>query len=588
MKKQFILSVMLLVIMVLSSCHNQNQNQKHNNSADDIFSKFETRFMDAYWRNYPSASIMVGYGKYYENLVIPDSSSFASNIIFSKQWMDSLNIIDLTSLNNNNKISFKIIRNQLESDVWYQSVFRPQEWDPSQFNLSAECDYIINQPYASLDSRLKILSAHIRHADEFYKAALKSIKKPTRELTEMAILQNQGGLDVFGKQFEDSVKASHLGTSEKKDLEQNIKECLISMNGYITALKRILADKKTDFRDFRIGKDMYAAKFRYDLVVDLSPDQLYEKAKEAKEAYFHKMFGIADNLWAKYYKTQAKPKDTLEMVQLVLDKIQLQHAKPQNFFDTLTNQVNRMKKFILAKGLFDFDTTLNPILVRIMPSYERGFSIASAEFSPPYQKKGPTFYNIDDLTIYPPEKAESALREYNDFSSQLLSIHEAMPGHCLQGIYNNRKSPDIVRAVFGNGAMIEGWAVYTESMMLENGWANFAPEMELVHDKLKMREIGNVIIDNEIQCLGKSKEDIHKFLVKDCFQTMAQADEKYHRATVSQVQLCSYFAGSVAIGELRDEYHKKLRDKFNLREFHEKFLSFGSSPVKYIREIMLQ
>jgi hypothetical protein len=93
MKKQFILSVMLLVIMVLSSCHNQNQNQKHNNSADDIFSKFETRFMDAYWRNYPSASIMVGYGKYYENLVIPDSSSFASNIIFSKQWMDSLNMI---------------------------------------------------------------------------------------------------------------------------------------------------------------------------------------------------------------------------------------------------------------------------------------------------------------------------------------------------------------------------------------------------------------------------------------------------------------------------------------------------------------
>jgi len=117
-----------------------------------------------------------------------------------------------------------------------------------------------------------------------------------------------------------------------------------------------------------------------------------------------------------------------------------------------------------------------PIIVRIMPAYERGFSIASAEFAPPYQKKGPTYYNIDDLTLYAPERAESALREYNNYASQLLSIHEAVPGHCVQGIYNNKKSPDIVRSIFGNGAMVEGWAVYTEGMMLENGWAIIPPK----------------------------------------------------------------------------------------------------------------
>jgi len=110
----------------------------------------------------------------------------------------------------------------------------------------------------------------------------------------------------------------------------------------------------------------------------------------------------------------------------------------------------------------------------------------------------------------------------------------------------------------------------------------------LIHDKLKLRELANVIIDYDIQCLDKPEESIVNFLVKECFQTSAQAAEKYHRATVSQVQLCSYFSGSTAISALREEYKKKLGDKYSLKDFHEKFLSFGSSPVKYIREIMMK
>jgi len=223
-----------------------------------------------------------------------------------------------------------------------------------------------------------------------------------------------------------------------------------------------------------------------------------------------------------------------------------------------------------------------------MPEYARGFSSANAEFLPPYQKHGTTYYNIDDLTLYPPEKAESALREDNIYSSQILSIHEAIPGHCLQGTYNNKRSPDVLRSVFQNGAMIEGWAVYCEGMMIENGWGDHTPEIELMLGTWRLRELANVIIDYDIQCLDKPKEDIVHFLTKECFQTAAQVEEKYHRATVSQVQLCSYYTGATAIQTLRDEYKKKMGDQYSLKDFHEKFLSFGSSPVKYIRERMLQ
>ena len=253
----------------------------------------------------------------------------------------------------------------------------------------------------------------------------------------------------------------------------------------------------------------------------------------------------------------------------------------------MTSQLFHCKKFIVEKKLFDFDTNSTPIKVRYMPVYARGFTLANAEFIPPYQKKGTTYYNIDDLTLYPKEKAESSLRESNYYSSQILSIHEAVPGHCLQGLYNN-KSSDVVRSVFQNGAMIEGWAVYTEAMMIENGWGDHAPEMELTLGIWRLRELANAIIDYNIQCLNKPKEDIVNFLTKECFQTDAQVEEKHHRATLSQAQLCSYFTGAKAIQALREEHQNKMGDQFKLKDFHEKFLSYGSSPVKYIRERMLQ
>lgn len=575
-----------LILLLSFGC--QSNNIKDTENVDASFTRFENNFLDAYWKQYPSGSIYAGYGKYYNTLVIPDSATFAGNIQFSRNWTDSLKKIDFESLNENNKISFNIINNQLQSDVWYSTVFKIQEWDASMYNISGLSDYIINQPYAPLDERLKILSDFLAHTDKYYAAALHNLNKPTKEHVELAIAQNKGGLEVFGKALSDSMQTSHLKDEEKLVLQQNINLTLKAMNGYIDSLKAIVANKDYMFRDFRIGKKLFTEKFKYDLATDLTPEQVYEKALLDKEFYQRKMFAMADSVWLKYYPNQNRPDDSIALVQLVLNKIQLNHARPADFFNEVNNQVQAIKKFIIEKNLFAFDTNLAPIKVRYMPVYARGVSIASADFIPPYQKQGTTYYNIDDLTLYSPEKAESALREANFYGSQILSIHEAIPGHCMQGIYNNKKSPDVLRSVFQNGAMIEGWAVYTEGMMIENGWGDHSPEIELALGVWRLRELSNVLIDYDIQCLNKPEKEIVDFLSTECFQTAAQVQEKYHRATLSQVQLCSYYTGATAIQALRDAYQKKMGDQYSLKDFHEKFLSFGSSPVKYIRERMLK
>jgi uncharacterized protein (DUF885 family) len=584
----------LLIIEISTACNMQAK--KNTVDADEAFPSLETQFLDSYWKQYPCNSssttsgpnsISVGYGKYYGEMVIPDSLSFARNVQFSKDWLDSLNKLDYKGLSDNNKISFNIIKNQLESDIWYQTVFNSQQWDASFYNLSNESYYIIHQPYAPLDERLRILSKHLENADKYYRAAFKMLSHPTKETVGLSALQNHGGLSIFGKDLADSIKSSHLTVEEITSLNQNVAKTVKAIKTFVDSLNSIMANKNYVFRKFSIGKDLFRDKFKFDLVTNFTPEEVYERAIAEKKSVTARMVQTSDSLWKKYFQNKPKPKDNYILIRSVVNAVSMHHAKGKDFYDSLRNQVFELKKFIVVRNLFDFDTTY-PIIVRLMPEYERGFSIANAEFTPPYQKSGDTYFNIDDVTKYPEEKMESTLKEYNNYSSQLLSIHEAIPGHCLQGIYNNKKSPDVLRSVFQNGAMIEGWAVYTESMMIENGWANSAPEMQLMHDKLKLRELGNVIIDYQMQCLDSSREAIMNLLVNELFQTKAQAEEKYHRATLSQVQLCSYYTGSSAIIALREDYKTRMSAKYTLKDFHENFLKYGSSPVKYIREMMLQ
>ncbi len=183
------------------------------------------------------------------------------------------------------------------------------------------------------------------------------------------------------------------------------------------------------------------------------------------------------------------------------------------------------------------------------------------------------------------EQAESYLREYNHWILQILNIHEAVPGHYTQLVYSN-ESPSLVKSILSNGAMIEGWAVYTERMMLEEGYGNFEPEMWLMYYKWNLRVICNTILDYGIQVKGISKEEGLDLLMNGAFQERAEAEGKWRRATLSQVQLTSYYSGYREIYDFRETQKQKLGKEFNLKAFHEEFLSFGSAPVKYIRQLM--
>ena len=440
---------------------------------------------------------------------------------------------------------------------------------------------IVND-YAPLDERLRNLSKRLVNVPAYYEAAKVNIKNPTVEHTQLAIDQNRGGLSVFTVDLPAALEKSKLSENEKEELLARSAAAQKAISDYATWLENM---KNPTPRDFRLGPELYQKKFQYDIQSDYSAREIYNKALEHKKEIHTKMVDIANEIWTKHMGDAPKPTDEHAMVKQLIDKLSLNHAKPEDFQKAIEKQIPELEKFVSSKKLIYLDPK-KPLVVRKEPDYMAGVAGASISAPGPYDKKGNTYYNVGSLSGWDAQRSESYLREYNDYVLQILNIHEAVPGHYTQLVYSNN-SPSIIKSIFGNGAMIEGWAVYTELMMLENGYGNNSSEMWLMYYKWNLRTTCNTILDYSVHNLHVEKEKAIKWLVEEAYQQPAEAEGKWKRATLTQVQLCSYFTGFMEIVDLREEMKKKQGDEFKLKAFHEQFLGYGSAPVRSIRRLML-
>ncbi len=197
-----------------------------------------------------------------------------------------------------------------------------------------------------------------------------------------------------------------------------------------------------------------------------------------------------------------KPTDKLDLIKQVIDKVSLQHTTPEKFQSEIEKQITELTAFVKAKDLLYIDPS-KPLVVRKEPAYMAGVAGASISAPGPYDKNANTYYNVGTHARLDSRRAESYLREYNDYILQILNIHEAVPGHYTQLVYSNQ-SPSIIKSVLGNGAMIEGWAVYAERMMLESGYKN-SNEMWLMYYKFHLRATCNTILDISVHTRDMSK-----------------------------------------------------------------------------------
>lgn len=549
---------------------------------DAAFSVYENNFLDALWKHNPDWGTSVGYHKYDSLLYIPNEQGRQKMIEFAKVEVDSLNRFEINSLTDANKIDYKMMQNQLEYTQWQIQQLKAYEWDPSSYNVISNFAYILNEHYAPLAKRLRSFYQKMANVPLYYKEAQKQIKNPVAELTSLAIEQNLGGLDVFENDFADSLKKTDIPKAERKLMTDRAALCAQAIKGYAEWLKVLKNDHP---RSFRLGKDLYEDKFKYEIVSASNAQQVYNAAMQRKKFLHGEMVKISRQLWPKYFGSKTAPADTLSLISAMIDTLSSKHVKPNEFQSAIEQLIPKLNTFVKTKDLLTLDPS-KPLIIRKEPGYMAGVAGASLSSPGPYDKGGNAYFNVGSLSGWSKEKADSYLREYNQYILQILCIHEAVPGHYVQGVYAN-KAPSIIKSVFGNGAMNEGWAVYTEEMMLDNGYGNNEPEMRLMWYKWHLRSVCNTILDYSVHSGNMTRDEAIKLLTNQAFQQQAEAEGKWKRVSVSNVQLTSYYTGYKEIIDLREAYKLKLGDKYKLKEFNEKFLSYGNAPVKFIKEAML-
>ncbi|MRW84415.1 DUF885 family protein [Pseudoduganella sp. FT26W] len=553
---------------------------------DRQFDNLSNQFLNALWRIDSESAIYAGKYDTAATLTVFDKAEQDKELAFIDDWKQRLTAVNAGKLAPKQRTDLALLLNKLDGDRFRLTTLREWEWNPASYNVAGPIDLILNTEYAAQPQRLRTLLKRIASIPAYYEAARANIVNPTREHTRLAIAQAPG-VQALLAEVDKVAQASILTPVEKQQYTQRVNAALMAVDGYVAFLTEM--DKQMDSRGrrtFRLGKELYEQKFAYDIQSGSTAEQTYQKALAAREELLANMDKLSDELWDKTMGGAARPADRFAKIGMVIDKLSARHVAREDFVSEIKRQIPVLQDWVISHNLLTLDPN-KQLEVRATPAYQAGVAGASIDAPGPYRPQDRTYYNVTPLDGATPEAAESSLREYNYWILQILNIHEAIPGHYAQLVYANR-SPSIVKSIFGNGAMVEGWAVYGERMMLESGYGDNAPEMWLMWSKWNLRSVTNTILDYSVHVLGMTEEQAVDLLQRQAFQTHSEAVEKWHRVQVSSVQLTSYFSGYSEIMELREQRKQQLGASFNLKQFHEQFLSYGSAPVRVIKGLMTQ
>ncbi len=580
-------AVCLLIFCTACSQESSVSHTQTSNSQDPdlAFQSLVDDYLNKYWQLHPNSALYAGLYEYDNQLSIPDANSRAHQNQLSQSMLQQLMEVDATALNDSNKTDRLILINRLQYGQWNEEVLQSWKWDPSNYNVAGAFGLILNTDYKPLPQRLDTFYQRMENVPAYYQAAQANITQPTQPHLELAIQQNRGALNLFEERFL-KIAQDNVPQETLELYWQRVDSTVAAIKNHIDYLEKLNAklQEENGFRSFRLGAALFSEKFHRQIATDFSANQVYELALDKKQALHNEMAEITTSLWPKYFPEMPMPGDRLEAIDQMIGEVAKTHGKKEDFVDEVRQQIADLETFVREHDLLDLDPS-KPLVVREMPEYERGFAVASVDAPGPFAAEANTYFNVSPLDDYDDASAESFLREYNNRTMQILNIHEAIPGHYAQLVHSN-KSKSLVKSLFGNGAMVEGWAVYAEHMMMEAGYGNNEPELRLMYDKWLIRSVINAIIDHDIHCNNMSEDQALAMLRHEGFQEEAEATGKWRRATLSQVQLSSYFTGYSEILAFRNELKEALGDKFNLKDFHHQFLSYGSAPVPIIKQLM--
>ncbi|HLK19276.1 MAG TPA: DUF885 domain-containing protein [Bryobacteraceae bacterium] len=487
---------------------------------------------------------------------------------FYFHFRDRLAAIKPETLSPEDSADYRIIQNQIDLTIFNLQRIQPHRHNPTMY-VELVGNALFNPfvlEYAPLEDRYRHIIQRLFRIPSFLENAQSMLLDSPEIWNRVAQEENAGNIDLI-----DQTLRAKVPPPLKPEFDRAAKSALDALARFNKFLKTDLSRKTTDWR---LGKDKYDEDFRYTLASGKTPDQVLAQAETALKEIRGEMAELA------------APRSVKE----ALDKIAQQHATPETYFDDARKDLAEATDFVRSKNLVTLPGRSNLQVIPTPEFMRGGYPVGGFNQAPALEPQLGAFYWITPIpTDWPKDRMESKLREYNTYGLQELTIHEAMPGHYVQlEIANNvePKSRRLLRNIYGNGAYVEGWGVYAQQLMSDEGYLNNSVELRLSLLKQLLRVAANAIIDIRFHTLGMTEQQALDLMINDTFQEKEEAEAKIQRAELGACQLPTYFVGWRGWLDLRESYKKRKGASYNLTEFHDAALKESAVPLPLLDPLL--
>ncbi|WP_329844191.1 DUF885 domain-containing protein [Stenotrophomonas sepilia] len=559
-------------------------------AVDAAFADLSKRALDTWMQLSPVSATQIGDHRYDSELDDLSAAGQQKTVAAYKALLGELDKVEVAKLGRENQVDAAILRNQLQSEIWNAEVLQSGKWDPQLYNgIAGSAIYgLMAREFAPLPERLKAATARMEKLPAIFAQARENLEpaRVPKIHAETVAKQNKGILSIV-----DTFITPHIGELPQADQQR--------LQAAIDGLKKAVDEQQTWLDktlvpnakgDFRIGAEKYDQKLKFALSSSLSRQEIGERARAELKRVREDMYGIAqtvlkDKPGAPEMPAQPTDEQQQKAIEAALELAYADKPARDKVVDDAKAALEQSTAFVREHDLMTLPDA--PVDIILMPEFQRGVAVAYCDSPGPLDKNLKTFYAVSPIPDDWNEKqVDSFLREYNSRMIHLLSIHEGTPGHYLEG-WHSAKFPSTLRAVLRSGLFAEGWAVYTERMMQEQGYLNNDPLFHLVQLKFYLRTISNAILDQGVHVDNWDREKAMHLMTHDAFQQESEAAGKWVRAQLTSAQLPTYFVGAQEHFDTRKAVQEKLGDKFNLKAYHDQVLSYGAPPVRFARQLML-
>jgi uncharacterized protein (DUF885 family) len=568
----------LLPLTFLFSCE-QPKPVQTKVSGDAAFKKLSEDYLTGYlaWR--PANGVALGYHQYDGKVTDLNKESMGKELGRLKDFDQRLAATDTASLSPKMFYDFRILQSAIKNEIFSFEDLGTFNKNPMTYAGAVDVSIYIKRDFAPIEDRIKSIIAIEKNAPQIFAAAKVNLKDTLpKPYVETAIEIAHGSADFLGGDLKVALKEVKNDTLMKAFNAAN-KTAIDAINDFAAYLQKVKLPKANN--DYAIGEASYKKMLLYSEGLTLSPDKILEiglKELKSEQATF--------NAAAKTINANKKPVD-------VYHDLQKDHPTAENLIPEVKKNVEAIRKFLTDKNIVTMPSSVN-LIVKETPQFARATSTASNDDPGPFETKATeAFYYVTPVdSKWTAKQQEDWLRQFDYYTTDNVTIHEAYPGHYTQFLHLNASSATKIEKMFGSYAYIEGWAHYCEKMMADAGYGHNGDTVRAA--KYRLAQSGDALlrlcrlcVSIKTHCQGMKIDDATKFFMDNWYQGEKPSHQEALRGTFDPGYLF-YTIGKLEILKLRADYEKQEGANFSLKKFHDEVLDHGMPQIRLLREVMLK